>query len=320
MKVIDETPFFNEQGGISFADRLRAIMKYGNSWIAEIKAQRSVVAVLEKHLDRSYTILCNVTPPGLEASIPLILIGPPGVFVINVTNLIGMFRAKGDQWGTITGSTFRPEKPNLLTRTERMARAVQIYLQRQGYTELTGVEAILLCSEPSIHVDSLRPIIRVVMRDALERFAISLTQARVALSPEAARDVVGRLHQASRPQAAAVSPAAPDMGTAALQEGVARDESPFPAFELPPERLPGSPVEGAQEAFIDENVLAALEAGTSQGAAARAPTSRRAAAGPRVRRRARLTRLQIILLIGGLIVWCVIVAAFVYIISQDLTF
>ena len=34
---------------------------------------------------------------------------------------------------------------------------------------LLGVEAVLLCSNPSTHIDSQRPIVRVVMRDALER-------------------------------------------------------------------------------------------------------------------------------------------------------
>jgi hypothetical protein len=80
-----------------------------------------------------------------------------------------------------------------------MARAIQLFLQRQGYSALTSVDAILLCSDPSFNVDSIRPIIRVVLRDALERFAISLTQARVVLNNEAVQDIVSRILNPPKP-------------------------------------------------------------------------------------------------------------------------
>ena len=200
MKIIDQTPFFNpETGEIGLLDRGKAILKYGTGWLKEIDAQTKVIAVMTKLLDRNFTLLRNVTPPGLEATFPFILIGPTGVFVMYVTPLTGTFRAKGDQWGTISGNTFRDEKPNLLTRTERMARAIQIFLQRQGYLELTNMEAILLFSDPSVNVDSLRPIIRVVMRDALERFLISITQSRVVLTPDAVQKLVERILNPPKP-------------------------------------------------------------------------------------------------------------------------
>jgi hypothetical protein len=178
-----------------------------------------------------------------------------------------------------------------------MARAVQVYLQRQGYSDLNGVEAILLCSDPSVHVDSLRPIIRVVMRDALERLAVSMNQARVALSPEAIRDVVNRLQHAPAPQpAAAPAPAPAETGG-----------------QAPTDR----------EVFIDDSLLAALEPGAAQPGAF-TPTVPTGAAKPQVkpraRRRASLSRRQLILLVGGFIVWCLIMAVFVYLIAQDLQF
>src|SRR5450759_4626018 len=140
MKIIDQTPFFNnETGEISFLDRGKAMLKYGASWFKEVEAQKQVLTVLDNVLDRNYTLLRNVSPPGLETSFHFILVGPAGVFVMYVTPLTGIFRAKGDQWGTISGNAFKNEKPNLMTRTERMARAVQVFLRRQGYAEITSV-------------------------------------------------------------------------------------------------------------------------------------------------------------------------------------
>jgi hypothetical protein len=193
MKIVDQTPFYKEKGELSLIDRGKAIMQFGTSWFKEVEAQKSVIAVLGKALDKNFTILVNVIPAGLDARIPLILVGPTGVYVMSITPLKGMFRAKGDQWGTISGNTFRPAKPNLLTRTERMARAIHVFLQRQGYSDLNGVEAILLSSDPTANIDSMRPIIRVVMRDALERFAVSVAQGRIVMNPESAYDIVNRL-------------------------------------------------------------------------------------------------------------------------------
>jgi len=248
MKIIDQTPFFTkETGEISFLDRSKAMMKFGSGWIKEVEAQKQIISVLGKVLDKNFTILRNVIPPGLGANFPFILVGPPGVFVMYVTPLSGMFRAKGDQWGTISGNVFKNEKTNLLTRTERMARALQVFLQRQGYSAMTSVDPILLCSDPSIHVDTIRPIIRVVMRDALERFAISLMQARVVLNPESVQDISNRIlnppKQAQFPQAETPSTMGPEALTTVQAEEtyvpvVTPPESHAPAWGNEPGSIP----------------------------------------------------------------------------------
>ena len=243
MKIIDQTPFYDhETGEISMFNRGKAIMKYGTGWFKEIEAQTQIISLMTKLLDSSYTLLRNITPPGLGANFPLILIGPAGVFFMYVTPLTGTFRAKGDQWGTISGNSFRDEKPNLLTRTERMARALQIFLQRQGQTELSSVEAVLLCSDPSINVDSLRPIIRIVMRDALERFIISITQARVAFSPDAVQKTIERLLNTPKPVPPQPSEATPVVNNEdqAVEHSAPPPsiDSQSPAWNSEPETLP----------------------------------------------------------------------------------
>ena len=234
MKIIDQTPFYTENGQMSLVDRGKAMLQFGPGWFKEMDAQRSIVVVFEKALDKNYTLLRNVTPPGLEARIPFILVGPSGIYVMNVTPMKGMFRAKGDEWGSVVGGTFKPEKPNLLIRTDRMAKAVQVFLQRAGYPDITNVEAILLCSDPSVTVDSLRPIIRVVMSDALERLAVSIAQARVIITPETAYNIVKRMlspvPRAEEAPAAALLPVEPEPEPPAPVE----TENPYvPSFALP---------------------------------------------------------------------------------------
>lgn len=285
MKIIDKTPFFNEKGEISLMDRAKALMKFGKLWMNEIEAQQAVLPMFDKGLDKGCTLLRNVTLPGLDAAIPFILIGPTGVFVMYVTHLAGMFRAKGDQWGTISGNTFKPEKPNLLTRTDQMARAVQVYLERHGYSGLTSVEAILLCADPGVHVDSLRPIVRIVMRDALERLIVSINQARVVLGPEAVFHAVNLILNPPKPKEETPEPAPTEEPAEAVpQEVFLRSEAPTERF--PPETTP-------------------------RPAPAAAPPPRRP-------RRKVLTGKQQLFLAVMLIVWCLIMAVFILLVVKDL--
>ncbi len=288
MKLIDKTPFYNEQGQISAVDRAKAMLKFGKTWVDEVEAQKSVLPFFEKNLDRSFTLLRNVEIPDLGISIPFILVGPPGVLVIYVAAVKGMFRAKGDQWGSITGGEFKPQKPNLLTRTEQMGRALQVYLQRNGYSEISSVESILLCADPAVHVDSQRPIVRIVMRDALERFVLSIPQTRTVLSRETAQGVVEVI----------LNPPAPP-------EEPAEEE---PAEEAVPEAEGGS-IPPAPQAQFDISPLTHSETPTvPPPALPRRPT---------VRRRKGLSTGQWVFLAVMFILWCLMMAVFLYFVAQD---
>jgi len=343
MKIIDQTPFYNEKGEISLIDRLKAMLKYGTNWITEVEAQKEVMLVLGNLLDKNYTLLHNVTLVDLDTSIPLILVGPTGVLVMYVTPQTGMIRIKGDLWGTISGNSFKVVKPNLMTRTERMARAVQLYLQRQGFNEIFSVEAVLLCSNPSVHIDSQRPIIRVVMRDALERFAVSITQARVALSPDVVQNIVNRIVSGPKPAAKPVLAAPPP----ALKQVPTTPQPAHQSIPVPPagnqaselssyfEQLSGDPMGGTVPPAIDEAVLEPIQnwglGGTSEkpaqaieeqvriqwegvGSLARpAPVAKVSA-----RRRTRFNKKQWGLLIGFFVFWVVLMAVFIFLVVKDL--
>jgi hypothetical protein len=211
MEIIDRTPFLSESGEISVFDQLKAVLKYGDDWFEEVKAQKTVITCFTNALDNSFTLLRNISLAGLGVTIPLILVGPAGVYVLYVTPLRGMYRARGDEWGTLEGYKFKPARVNLIARTEHMGRAVQTYLERQGYPATTPVDAVLLAADPGLHIDSVRPVIRVVMRDALEHFAVSLVQGHTLFSAESVHDIVNRIANPSAPvPEAPPPPAAPD--------------------------------------------------------------------------------------------------------------
>jgi len=192
MQLIDHTPYISESGEISLSNQILAALKYGTAWYPEIKAQKIVIDNLSYNLDKGYTLLHNIVLPGTQATIPLILVGPAGVSVIVVTNLKGAYQAKGDNWEVFEGGKSRSVKSNLMVLTSKMARAVQLYLNKQNI-EVAEVDGVLICSDPGMHIESSRPIVRVVMRDAIEHFVITLNRSIPTLANNTAETIIKRL-------------------------------------------------------------------------------------------------------------------------------
>lgn len=212
MKIIDKTPFQDAAGNISIVGRAQGTLKYGLHWFPELEAQKIVVAQLERTLEKGFVLIRNFTLPNIEVVIPIILIGPGGIYVIHVTPAKGQFEAKGDQWNNINYGLSQPASINLIDIVMKRARAVQKYLETIKISLPAPVEAILIASDPGAHIDSLRPVARVVMSDAIKQFAGSLIQARPIWRSEfiydlADRIIDPRLLEEPKPAAPAAAPA-----------------------------------------------------------------------------------------------------------------
>ncbi len=168
------------------------------------KAQEIIINALRRVLDNKFFLLCNTTLEGLDVPIPLILIGPPGLWVIYPSDDRGVYRAKESAWEIMDNRTqeYKLSRPNLVTRTSLMAKAVTNYLTSKS-AAVEPVEPVLFFANPGVHVDSERPAVRIVMADALERFGLSLAQADSTLNPQAIQHVVEALGGDEQPAAAA---------------------------------------------------------------------------------------------------------------------
>jgi hypothetical protein len=262
MKIIDKTPLHDEKGKLSAIGYVQGTLKYGLSWTAELEAQKAVVAQFQRIFDKGYVLIRNFTLPNSEIVIPLILLGPGGVYVIHVTTVKGFFEAKGDQWNTVTNGAAKPATINLLMRVSRFARAVQVYLERINVDLKTPVEPILIATDPGAHIESMRPVVRVVQSDAIKQFANSVLQARP----------VWRLDYAYSLADIIIDPAPPDQ----------RQPVSPPEFQSPGDRAQAI-FDASHESSDPDNLGFGFEEeqGTSQPAA-RSPQAR----GPRPSQRA----------------------------------
>lgn len=193
MKLIDQTPLQDENGEIGIVQRLQGTLKYGFDWYPELEAQKSVLAHLSRVLGKGFTVIRNHTLGASGITIPLVLVGPAGIYAAHVTNLRGTYQARGESWGQVFGVSFKPARTNLMTRTQLLARALQAFIERQGVKLPKPVEPVILAANPGLHIESLQPAVRIVLVDALERWAASLESAAPVFTLETAHELADRI-------------------------------------------------------------------------------------------------------------------------------
>jgi hypothetical protein len=82
-----------------------------------------------------------------------------------------------------------------------MAKAVSAHLANRGLGELE-VGPVLFFSHPGVHLDPVRPAVRIVLSDALERLAVTIQQRPVNLDSEDVRSIVEALTKPPEAEAA----------------------------------------------------------------------------------------------------------------------
>jgi hypothetical protein len=193
MKIIDKTPLVNENGELSVPQRVQGMLKFGFNWPTELQAQKAIVTFFDRQLEKGYTLIRNMTLGASGITVPLILLGPAGIYVIHVTYLRGRYEARGNAWNEESGNTFQPASTNLIQQTARMAAAVKAFIERQGVKLPLPIEPVLIAANPGLHVESVKPAVRVLMIDGIKSFVTGLSTAGRVLSAEAVHEFTERL-------------------------------------------------------------------------------------------------------------------------------
>jgi hypothetical protein len=321
MKVIDKTPLQNEKGEMTTLQRLQGMLEHGLAWYPELEAQKAVVAQLDRVLEKGFTLIRNVTLGKSPIVEPLILIGPPGIYVLYVTPLSGFYEAKGDQWNVVKSGHAYPAGMNLMTRVERLARALQVFLDRQGVTLPGPVEPVLIATSPAMHIDSVRPMVRVVLSDAVRQFAGALLQARPVLKPELVYELADRIIT-PRPKAPppVVEPSQMETsvyippGLRGPEEEEQQEEAPTRARAIFHAAEEAKPFDPADLDFAFDESAAEAEGEVPKDLREPSPSQRLQAA----TRTGPFSSRQWMLLGGMLVIECCVLAGFAYLILSSI--
>ena len=193
MKIIDKTPLLDEKGNLGPIQRVQGMLQFGFSWPNELQAQNAIIKFFGSQLEKGYTLIRNMPLGESGIMIPIILLGPTGIYVIEVLSLKGRYEAKGDAWNIESGDQYKPAPVNIIQRTTRMARALQAYIERQGVKIPVAIEPVLIAGDPGLHIESVRPAIKVMMIDGIKSFVSGLASGKPVLRSELVYDFTERI-------------------------------------------------------------------------------------------------------------------------------
>ncbi|MBN1440805.1 MAG: hypothetical protein JW929_15465 [Anaerolineales bacterium] len=184
MKLIDLTKQRGEPAKNPAIRWLNELFAGGKDRQKDKDAQDQAVAHLERALGDEFTLIREIHLPGLDTSIPMALVGPPGIFVFLASSVRGTFRARGEAWLKLDNSgNMRNSSPNLPHLTRLYAEAIRKFLTQHELPN-AEIEAVLLFSEPEAFVENIKAPIRMVMCDGMESYSASLRLLNPVYSTE----------------------------------------------------------------------------------------------------------------------------------------
>lgn len=236
MKLIESSPLRGPTGEITLESRIRGTLAHGLQWYSEMNAQEYATERLGRVLGREYVLIRNAELPAMQAPLPMVLIGPQGVFCIIASPLKGSFRAKAEDWKTLSGGSLLGPGPQMQALALSLSDRLLRFFQSNG-VPLPEVEPVLLFTDPHTHVDTARPVVRIVLADGISHFASNLQRMQPIMDEEDIEHLSGLLvhppQAALLPGPATPLPEAPPTGPKSRPIPPPIDDDPF-RFETAP--------------------------------------------------------------------------------------
>jgi hypothetical protein len=193
MKIIDKTPLVDEKGNLGFQQRVQGMLQFGFNWPRELEVQKAIASYFDRQLERGYTLIRNMPLGASGIVIPMILLGPTGIFVVSVSYQKGRYEAKGDSWNIDAGNGYKPAPKNEIRETQRYARALTVFIERQGTRIPVDIEPVLIAGDPGLHITSNKSSVRVVMIDGIKSFVNGLATGHPVLGAESVYEITERI-------------------------------------------------------------------------------------------------------------------------------
>jgi hypothetical protein len=129
--------------------------------------EEAVVEKARRALDGNWTLFRNVVLPGKRKSdIDIVLVGPPGVWAIEVKALSGLFKVVGDSWLVKSGKAWEAMRKDPASQARRGALALKQFLQADGIN--TYVHDAVAWAEPQADLTIENPLVAVWEFDYVE--------------------------------------------------------------------------------------------------------------------------------------------------------
>ncbi|MFT3891778.1 MAG: NERD domain-containing protein [Anaerolineales bacterium] len=217
MKIIDKTPFVDEKGNLGFQQRVQGMLQFGFNWPKQLEVQKAIATFFERQLEKGYTLLRNVPLGSSGIVVPMILLGPAGIFVISIIYEKGRYEAKGDTWNVESGNAFKPAPKNEIRELLRYTRALTAFIERQGTRIPVDIEPVLIAGDPGVHIESNKPAARILLIDGIKSFVTGLATGRPVMGSDSVYEITDRILDPRPPKKISAESAIPTVPPAAVR-------------------------------------------------------------------------------------------------------
>ena len=143
-----------------------------------------IIARFTRGLNNRYVMVRDLPTGDGEDCFPLILVGPTGLILINVSYVEGSFKAQDDTWLEAGKGTQRyiPGKVNLIQQSLDYAQKLDQLLTKHEKAH-PEVVPVLVLTNPAVKLESQTPAIRIVLADGIDSLISAIQKSEEVLGP-----------------------------------------------------------------------------------------------------------------------------------------
>lgn len=225
MRTIDLSKFQTEPGIAGIFNTIQGIFSYGWYWQQSRKNQEELVEILDTVLGNDCVLLRDVNIPHVGRPIPVVLLTPASLMVINPKSQQGFFRAEGKRWEELgRNDEYQLSSNNMIRETWLYQKTIEGYLKQHNFS-IPAERGVMIFVSPETHVETIRPRVRVIQADGIKNFARELAISKPVFSDIDFRSAVKLLSNPQLPTKEK-SKKAPQGITSPVPDAVAKvDES-----------------------------------------------------------------------------------------------
>jgi len=182
MKLIEpaERPV-QKEGFQKALGQLQKALPFGK---ADVHADDEIITRFMRGLNNRYVMVRDLPVEDSDEKFPLILLGPTGLILINVSSAQGFFKARDDTWWELSKATqgYNPGKPNLIKQSLEYAEKLDQLLNKHEKSH-PEIVPVLLFANPGVNIESTNPAIRIVLMDGMDSLIGAIQNSDEVLGP-----------------------------------------------------------------------------------------------------------------------------------------
>jgi hypothetical protein len=215
------------------SDQIRQIMPFGKT---DEHAEDDILARFLKGLDNRFVLLYSLQLEDIGPAFPPIVVGPTGLYVLNISSEKGFFKAKEDSWWKMDKTThrFNPGRPNLIKQSQDYAKKLTTILDVHGKSH-PEIMPLLIFANPGVHIETSNPVIRPVLMDGVDSLITAILNNDEVLTSNEINFLADSLEVMSNPDKAIPMGEGEDFFGRDLFEPEKKAPPKMPSIKIPTE-------------------------------------------------------------------------------------